>query len=105
MRPKPIVKTGFVVACFDGEQPRFLCRDRKHGHYVVTTDAAVALSFEDEGDADEAREEAGRVSLNSPWVRGGAWRTWRMASRFSFEDPRGARSPAADRASGKVAAR
>jgi hypothetical protein len=87
MKPKPILKTGYIIACFEGDQPRFVCKDRKHGHYVVTTDPAHALTFEDEADADEARE-AVRRAFNSGWSRQGAWRTYRMNSKTTFDEVR-----------------
>jgi hypothetical protein len=86
MKPKPIIKAGFVVACFDGD-PRFLCRDAKHGHYVVTLDPAKALTFADEADADEARRRASRI-LNSAWTRAGSWRTYRANSKITFTEAR-----------------
>jgi hypothetical protein len=88
MKPKPFLKTGFVIACFDGDPPRFVCKDRKHGHYVVTTDPAHALAFKDEADAHEAREAALRA-FNSAWSsRQGTWRTYRMNSKTTFEEMR-----------------
>ena len=83
--PRPITDTSWIVARFGSERPRFLCRDQKHGHWVVVTTPDRALKFPDEA--------AARAALIDFQVRGlaahahdprGDWLVYEASTRTSF---------------------
>jgi hypothetical protein len=84
MKPKPIMRSGYVVASFD-RTTRFLCRDKKHGHHVVTLVAASALVFDEEPEATEALATYRRLQGANYH---GAWAVYRMNSKMTFEEMR-----------------
>ena len=79
--PKPVVSSALVVAAFDGQSPRFLCKDARRGHWVTTDDLGRAQRFDHEAAA------RGAIAAYAPIARqygGGDWRLWRMTSRTTF---------------------
>jgi hypothetical protein len=83
MKPKPTIKTGFVIACFEGAQPKFMCKDSKRGHYVVTLNQNAAMVLDDETDAVKALAEFER---SQGWLRAGSWRPYLMNSKTTFQE-------------------
>ena len=83
--PPVLSSTGWVVGCFDGEHPRFLCRDARHGHWVVATDPARALKFADVQHASRALADyEGRGHERHRLAPGGSWAVFETAQRTSF---------------------
>jgi hypothetical protein len=85
MKPKPTIKTGYVLACFEGAQPKFVCKDSKRGHYVVTLNQNAAMVLDDETDAVSALAAFER---SQGWLRAGSWRPYRMNTKSTFEEVR-----------------
>ncbi|MBV9996297.1 MAG: hypothetical protein JO127_13915 [Caulobacteraceae bacterium] len=50
--PKPTTTETYIIAAFDQDRPRYVYRDRKHGHLVVTLDQAKAHPFESLAEAE-----------------------------------------------------
>lgn len=86
MKPKPIVTTPHIVAALDGPSPRYICRDSKHGHWVVTTDHQKATPFESEADARKAAADYGRMAARNHFTRPGEWRAYAVTARFIFSE-------------------
>jgi hypothetical protein len=82
VKPKPIIKTGYLIACFSGDRPRYLCKDRKHGHYVVTLDDRSGLTFDDLADAQGALDDYQR---SQGFNRDLAWSVYRMNSKITLD--------------------
>ncbi len=81
VKPKAAVRTACIVACFQGEQPRYLRRDPARGHYVVTLDESRAMHV-DEDAAAEALEVFERMH---GWKKTGGWRVYRITTRTAYD--------------------
>jgi hypothetical protein len=83
--PRPIVDgPSWVVACFAGSTPRFLCRDAR-GFWVVTMEPTRALRFDDEAAAGAAAQSYADTHHGHVHSAPGEWRPWRMTLKASFE--------------------
>jgi hypothetical protein len=86
VKPKPIVTNTFVVAALDGPTPRYLCRDRRHGHWVVTIDHRKAMTFPSEREAARAAADYGRMTTKHFFTRPGDWRAYAVSTRLTFAE-------------------
>lgn len=86
MKPKPIVTTSYVAATFDGPAPRYLCRDTRHGHWVVTTDHQKAAPFATGRDAAAAAADYTRLGYGNVHCRPGSWRAYELTTRLTFTE-------------------
>lgn len=86
MKPKPLVTHAYVVAAFEGPAPRYLCRDSRHGHWVVTTDHQKATAFASEREAVEAAASYVRLGFDKHHARPGAWRAFAVTTRLTFAE-------------------
>jgi len=50
--PKPTTTETYIIAAFDADRPRYICRDSKHRHLVVVLDPAKAHRFETLAEAE-----------------------------------------------------
>lgn len=86
MKPKPITSSGYVVAAFDGPRPRFLCRDSKHGHWVVTLELQKATCFGSEAEAVAAAADYRRLDHGRLHVAPGTWRAYAVSTKTTFAE-------------------
>lgn len=86
MTPKPITSTTYVVAAFDGARPRFLCRDSRHGHWVVTVDQQKASQFATPNQAVDAASDYRRLGFGRHHSRDGDWRAFAVTMRLAFSE-------------------
>lgn len=84
MKLKPIVTTCHVVAAFDGPVPRYLCRDTKHGHWVVTTDQQKASQFATGAEALAAAADYLRLGFGLHHTRPADWKAYAVTTRTTF---------------------
>jgi hypothetical protein len=86
MKPKPIVTNTYIVAAFDGAAPRYLCRDSRHGHWVVTGDERKAATFAAQAEAVEAAADYLRLGFGLSHTRPGNWRAYAVTKRLTFAE-------------------
>lgn len=86
MKLKPLVTNAYIVAAFDGPRPCYLCRDSRHGHWVVTTDHQKATAFASEQEAVDAAADYLRLGYGKHHARPGDWRAFAVTTRLTFAE-------------------
>lgn len=92
-KPRPVIRSTVVVACFDPPCARFL-KVHKDGRFTSVTTDTDATTFKDETEAHDALARyASRV--RGHWGSGVVWAVYDMATKVTFVELREAleRSP------------
>jgi hypothetical protein len=86
-QPRTIISSSIVVAAFDQAGPRFICRDKARGHWVVVRDWKRALEFPDLAAGYEALADFESLTAGHVSSAGGDWAVYELAAKVSFRRP------------------